>query len=230
MSSGVATTARTPNPVWISTSSIATTFVGSAIATTSMRPSSRPIGTSSRRLAMSAESRLTAARSMRWLDRSTNSRPSRSAIARPRCSAVITPRSTISCSALTPASRAAGRISSTWASVAKPMSTTTSVSRRNPPAVRVGGVCGGMAGPSRPACDSDDSVITLRLSADRGDGCSARERGRPRAGPMSSRKANCRQRGSSRRTSEPMIPIGTTHDARTVSAECGFLPAKPTKE
>ena len=53
MSSRVATATWTLIPVWISTSSMATTLAGSAIATTSVSSPSRATGTSSQRRATS---------------------------------------------------------------------------------------------------------------------------------------------------------------------------------
>ncbi len=70
MSSRVATATWTFIPVWISTSSMATTLAGSAMATTSVSSPSRATGTSSHRRATSGGRRLTAAMSSRYCVRS----------------------------------------------------------------------------------------------------------------------------------------------------------------
>ena len=92
MSSRVATATWTFMPVWISTSSMATTFAGSAMATTRVSAPTRATGTSSQRRASSPGRRLTAAMSSRYCVRieKVQAEPLGDGLA-PRCSAVITP-------------------------------------------------------------------------------------------------------------------------------------------
>ena len=82
MSSGEATAGRTSWPVMSLRSSSASTFAGSAMATSRAPSSPNPIGTASKRRAAWGVIRFTADRSGRYTCRSTWNRPKRSAIAR----------------------------------------------------------------------------------------------------------------------------------------------------
>src|SRR3954468_24570824 len=114
-------------------SSIARTFVGSAIATTSERAPENETGTASYRLAAALESRFAAAMSTWKTLRSRWSSPLRSAIARASWSSVIAPQPSRTSSAVLAPSRAAWTAASARSRSVKPSSTMTSVRKRGPP-------------------------------------------------------------------------------------------------
>src|SRR3954453_772716 len=113
--------------------SIAGTFVGPAIATTSERSPENETGTASRGLAAALESRFAAAMSTWKTLRSRWSSPLRSAIARASWSSVIAPQPSRTSSAVLAPSRAAWTAASARSRSVKPSSTMTSVRKRGPP-------------------------------------------------------------------------------------------------
>ena len=142
MSSGEATTGRTSWPVMSFRSSSASTFDGSAIATSSAPSSSKPIGTALKRLAAWARDQV----HRRQVGLVTpGGRRGRGRSARrwraPAGRAVSAPDSSSTCSGVRPARRGPPRRPPRPARAArKPSSTITSEMKRAPPPRRCGGV------------------------------------------------------------------------------------------
>src|SRR4029079_5193650 len=135
-------------------SSIARTFVGAAIATTSERSPANVTGTASYRLAAVLERRFAAAMSTWKTLRSRWSSPGRSAIARASWSAVIAPQPSRTSSGVFAASRAALTADSARSRSVNPSSTMTSVRKRGP-ALRF---CGRVIPSGAAGCSGVDAV------------------------------------------------------------------------
>ena len=135
-------------------SSSASTFDGSAVATSSVRSPEKAIGIVWWRLADAVSISVAALRSTSKTLRSTWSRPLRSASARESWSESSTPPSIRIWPVVLPASRALLTAASTASASAKPRSTITSPIRRFLPVRCVGGVRPGIAGCSRAAVAS----------------------------------------------------------------------------
>ena len=145
MSSGEATTGRTSLPVISFRSSRASTFDGSAMATSSWPFSSYPIGTAPSRRAACALIELRALTSVLKMVRSTWWSPKRWAIARESWSPVIAPDSSRTCSGARPLALPSSMAGSTRSRGRKPICTITSEMKRELP--RCWGAVRPVAGP-----------------------------------------------------------------------------------